>query len=187
MRFTGKLHTWNDARGFGFIRPLDGGQDIFVHISELPGIRPRPEDVLTFQVSAGRDSKKKAVDVRLQQVEAAALASDREREGGSVQRRRREPRREAAVGSWIGSSLLVFAFVCGAGWYFYQRHLQAETLAARTRGELPIPALCDGRTMCSQMTSCGEAKYFLKNCPRTQMDGDGDGVPCEQQWCKSWF
>ena len=42
---------------------------------------------------------------------------------------------------------------------------------------------CDGRTHCSQMTSCAEATYFLKNCPNTKMDGDGDGVPCEQQWC----
>ncbi|GAA4412527.1 hypothetical protein GCM10023089_29360 [Quisquiliibacterium transsilvanicum] len=42
---------------------------------------------------------------------------------------------------------------------------------------------CDGRTYCSQMTSCAEATYFLKNCPGTKMDGNRDGVPCEQQWC----
>jgi len=43
---------------------------------------------------------------------------------------------------------------------------------------------CDGRTHCSQMTSCAEAEYFLKNCPGTKMDGNNDGEPCEQQWCK---
>jgi micrococcal nuclease len=42
---------------------------------------------------------------------------------------------------------------------------------------------CDGRTYCSQMKSCDEARYFLANCPGTKMDGDGDGVPCEDQWC----
>jgi Excalibur calcium-binding domain len=42
---------------------------------------------------------------------------------------------------------------------------------------------CDGRTRCSQMTSCEEAKFFLQNCPGTKMDGDNDGIPCEQQWC----
>jgi hypothetical protein len=56
----------------------------------------------------------------------------------------------------------------------------------------PIPAIvespqqpfhCDGRTRCSQMTSCAEATFFIKQCPGTQMDGDGDGVPCESQWC----
>ncbi|TXJ09493.1 MAG: excalibur calcium-binding domain-containing protein [Acinetobacter sp.] len=43
---------------------------------------------------------------------------------------------------------------------------------------------CDGRTHCSQMTSCAEATYFLRNCPNTQMDGNGDGIPCEKQWCR---
>jgi hypothetical protein len=42
---------------------------------------------------------------------------------------------------------------------------------------------CDGRTLCSQMTSCAEAKYFLNRCPGVKMDGDGDGIPCENQWC----
>lgn len=42
---------------------------------------------------------------------------------------------------------------------------------------------CDGRTYCSQMTSCSEAKFFLAKCPNTKMDGDRDGIPCEEQWC----
>jgi hypothetical protein len=42
---------------------------------------------------------------------------------------------------------------------------------------------CDGRTLCSQMASCEEATYFLRNCPDVKMDGDDDGVPCEKQWC----
>ncbi len=43
---------------------------------------------------------------------------------------------------------------------------------------------CDGRTHCSQMTSCDEATFFLNNCPGTKMDGNYDGVPCEKQWCQ---
>lgn len=42
---------------------------------------------------------------------------------------------------------------------------------------------CDGRAYCSQMSSCAEATWFLKNCPGVKMDGDRDGVPCELQWC----
>ena len=42
---------------------------------------------------------------------------------------------------------------------------------------------CDGRTYCSQMRSCEEAKYFLANCRGVKMDGDRNGIPCEQQWC----
>ncbi len=51
-------------------------------------------------------------------------------------------------------------------------------------GVLPANSFkCDGRTQCAQMTSCAEAKYFLKNCSGVKMDGDGDGIPCEQQFC----
>jgi hypothetical protein len=42
---------------------------------------------------------------------------------------------------------------------------------------------CDTRKYCSQMQSCAEAKYFLANCPGVKMDGDGNGIPCEKQWC----
>jgi hypothetical protein len=48
----------------------------------------------------------------------------------------------------------------------------------------PTPSFhCDGRTRCPEMTSCEEAMYFLQNCPGVKMDGGGDGVPCERQWC----
>ena len=53
------------------------------------------------------------------------------------------------------------------------------TPAARS----PAVYRCDGRRYCSQMTSCEEATWFLRHCPGTEMDGDGDGVPCERQWC----
>jgi hypothetical protein len=43
---------------------------------------------------------------------------------------------------------------------------------------------CDGRTHCSQMSSCEEATFFLRNCPNVKMDGNADGIPCEKQWCK---
>jgi len=42
---------------------------------------------------------------------------------------------------------------------------------------------CDGRTRCTQMTSCAEATFFIQKCPNTKMDGDNDGIPCERQWC----
>lgn len=38
---------------------------------------------------------------------------------------------------------------------------------------------CDGRTHCSQMRSRAEAVFFVRHCPGTKMDGDGDGEPCE--------
>jgi hypothetical protein len=63
---------------------------------------------------------------------------------------------------------------------------QPESSTPSTPATLSSPVAqykCDGRTHCSQMTSCEEATYFLRNCPGVKMDGNNDGVPCEQQWC----
>jgi hypothetical protein len=70
-----------------------------------------------------------------------------------------------------------------------RRAMAASAAAATPRESARAPTAvssgfnCDGRQHCSQMRSCDEAKYFLANCPGVKMDGDGDGVPCEQQWC----
>jgi hypothetical protein len=42
---------------------------------------------------------------------------------------------------------------------------------------------CTGKTSCREMTSCSEATFYLNNCPNVRIDGDGDGIPCEDQWC----
>jgi hypothetical protein len=55
--------------------------------------------------------------------------------------------------------------------------------SAEREPKQPASYKCDGRIYCSQMTSCAEAKFFLKNCPGVKMDGDNDGIPCEKQLC----
>jgi len=63
-----------------------------------------------------------------------------------------------------------------------------KTPIKKTTNELPKKPKpvrqfkCDGRQHCSQMHSYEEAKFFLQNCPRVKMDGDGDGIPCERQF-----
>lgn len=61
--------------------------------------------------------------------------------------------------------------------------IKSDAAPAAAGSASPTASRCDGRTHCSQMTSCGEATYFLQHCPGTQMDGDDDGKPCERQWC----
>lgn len=89
--------------------------------------------------------------------------------------------------------LLVIAALLFGAWKAYE-HFQARNLAERAPAPAPFTLTttsqpsgsfsCDGRKYCSQMTSCQEATYFLKNCPGVKMDGNNDGVPCEQQWCR---
>lgn len=35
MRVQGKIVSWNDKKGFGFVKPSNGDKDIFIHITEL--------------------------------------------------------------------------------------------------------------------------------------------------------
>lgn len=39
---------------------------------------------------------------------------------------------------------------------------------------------CEGKRDCSEMFSCEEARFYLRNCPGgSKLDPDGDNVPCE--------
>lgn len=67
MRIEGTVKIWNDDRGFGFIEPLHGGQDIFVHIKAFVSRSARPEvgQRVTFEVEMAPDGKKRAKHVEL--------------------------------------------------------------------------------------------------------------------------
>ena len=65
MRIKGKLKSWNDNRGFGIIHPIQGGEEIFVHIKAFrPGDgRPQVNELLWFEVELGPQGKKRAKNV----------------------------------------------------------------------------------------------------------------------------
>ncbi|MBT2621255.1 cold-shock protein [Chryseobacterium sp. ISL-6] len=48
----GTVKFFNDAKGFGFISPSNGGQDVFVHNSGLVDTI-RENDVVTFDLQNG--------------------------------------------------------------------------------------------------------------------------------------
>lgn len=52
----GKLTKWKDERGFGFIQPVDGSQEVFLHISELKDSTRRPQvgDTIYYHFVADR-------------------------------------------------------------------------------------------------------------------------------------
>ena len=189
MRLSGTLRSWNDDRGSGFIAPTHGEAELFVHVSALPkdGTRPTVGEKLTYELGRGKDGKLQAVNVVRQAVGIAPhpkkIASP-------------SPGRSVSVTPKILGILLILV-LGGYGYKQYNQRISNYSFAAdqtsvptetNTRQYLEsVGFKCDGRTHCSQMTSCTEAKFFLKNCPGTNMDGDNDGVPCEQQWCTSLF
>ena len=60
---------------------------------------------------------------------------------------------------------------------FATKHLVTQTPLTSTPKQTAFR--CDGRTHCSQMNSRAEAVYFINHCPNTKMDGDNNGIPCE--------
>lgn len=54
-RYQGKITSWQDDQGFGFITPNGGGPSIFVHISAFTtrAIRPQSNDIVTYYLGVG--------------------------------------------------------------------------------------------------------------------------------------
>lgn len=83
--------------------------------------------------------------------------------------------------------ILLVALILFGGWnYFKNRALPTDTgnyVAAKSiQPAMATPSEsfnCDGRQHCSQMNSRPEAEFFVRSCPNTKMDGDHDGIPCE--------
>lgn len=193
-RFNGKLTKWNAERGFGFVVADHGEQELFVHVSAFlrDGRPPAIGEPLTFEMELDKEGRKRAVRVR-RPGDPQPRTSRHQTQAPTQGSPRRAPER-TGTGSF-GSVLVALLLVAGAGWFGYTRYMErVEAMSpapqslmspAQTAApEIPSPAFqCDGRKHCSQMSSCSEAKQFLRNCPGMEMDGDNDGIPCEQQLC----
>jgi len=176
-RIEGRLTKWQDDRGFGFIEPRSGGDPVFVHVSAFPrdGRRPAVGETLLFDIATDERGRKRATGVeRPAQITAASRDTSRKR---------------TRSGSGLLGTLTSIALIAGFGWVIYHEYIQRfPSRNTKVIDATPVRISsenyrCDGRQHCSQMTSCEEARYFLRNCPDPRMDGDRDGIPCEEQLC----
>ena len=200
----GKLVRWNAERGFGFIRSEQESSDIFIHISELRQMSRPPVqgDDIEFNLAPGKDGRLCAVNARIEGVFSIDARPDvpirvaKPKHGQRVQRselrtvRSRARVRSDRLSRKVTYIILLGAFAGAVYWKFGTEIRKVSgVVESGSVVEVPVneaskPAYqCEGKTHCSEMTSCEEARFYLRNCPGTQMDGDGDGVPCESQWC----
>lgn len=203
MRFEGKLGQWSEARSSGFIISRDSGAEIYVHASAFPpdGRRPHVGEPLSFEIGQDLQGNKRAINVLrpIRQEAAPPRPPIRHKVPHHVGRN--------PLPGLI--RLLLFAALALYGYTRFAPEFSSllasamdrppassamptRSAAPDSRSAAPATRLepaatpgfrCDGRTRCSEMKSCAEATFFLRNCPGVEMDGDGDGIPCERQWC----
>ncbi len=204
MKKQGKLIKWNNAKALGVIE-LNNHKQVLVHLSAFPqnGSHPKIGEFFCFDVIKNKKGKFQAVHVeRLSSEEEAPhfeLVPD------EVLDTPLKPARRPRVWSPLMKGffrdvrhffsrlfrLVIWLLLIGGAVFAYH-HFDLGTEIKRAWASFgnsdavhdAYRMRCDGRTFCSQMRSCEEAKWVLNNCPNTEMDGDGDGIPCEKQWCR---
>ena len=178
----GQLKSWNGNKGFGFIQSDDLSQNTFIHISALKAMSRKPKigDFIYFEVEKQADGKTKAINCRIEGV--APKSTNQNKSIHRLAKKNKAPK----------SKLVLVLLVLAIGAFTYQRldRISAPKQPSNTPTNItpsiitnPIQATpqfkCDGRQHCSQMKSRAEAVFFIQHCPNTKMDGDNDGIPCE--------
>ncbi|WP_350431898.1 excalibur calcium-binding domain-containing protein [Shewanella sp. H8] len=191
----GTLVRWNNDKGFGFIKPETGNnQDVFIHISALKHMARKPMvgDEIVFHRENQPDGKVKAVKAS---IEGVAVVSNTTRTASQITKHQQNNpyhREESYRSSPILGRLIMLIILLGVGIFAYKQYEKMTATPVLTNEDVeqmqwiePTPSFrCEaGKTHCSQMRSCAEATFYIRNCPRTEMDGDGDGIPCERQFC----
>ena len=178
---TGKLKRWNDDKGFGFIGSEENKRDIFIHISALKNMSRRPfiGDSIVYQINTDNNGQQRAVNAKIVGVTKAKVHS----------RHKYIKRKKANNGLF---KLLTIVLILGMMVVFYEKYMKNSNIQKRANTSISSDTIqkqnsvsysCEGKVYCSEMTSCEEAKYYQNHCFGTKMDGDGDGIPCEKQWC----
>lgn len=110
----GQLVKWNDDRGFGFIKPSEGGKEVFLHISAVKtkGRRPKVGDTFFYELVTGGDGKLRASDALIQGVVSQTSTLQKANAAPSKQKRKKRGLRETIFGIAILTSIVLVQMQC---------------------------------------------------------------------------
>ena len=192
----GKLTRWIEEKGFGFIKPDDGGADIFIHISELRTMSRSPVvgDVIIYETGFDDKGKTRAINAKIEGVPVALTISPihtKDKNSKKASDHNHHPRKPVNTyrppSKKSGYRFVPLLIIAAAVFAFdkFRNHDPAVKTVEPSFAD-PVKPIrnftCQGKVYCSEMSSYDEAVFYLRNCPGTKMDGDGDGIPCEQQF-----
>lgn len=120
MEQRGTLKSWNDQKGFGFIRPEQGGEDVFAHISAVHGERrPLVGDRVLYVTGRDPQGRLRAEHLRLDAPLTLDQPAIRQRPARSHSTGKREsgrgrPARRLVAGNvqQLPLKLALFALLC---------------------------------------------------------------------------
>lgn len=78
-RYQGRITSWKDEQGFGFIAPNGGGPSVFVHIKSFAGrgTRPALDDIVTYELGVNDKGQPRASNVAFVRARASERAPSR--------------------------------------------------------------------------------------------------------------
>jgi len=173
MRLQGRIIEWNDERGFGFVVQNGASARMFLHVSAFRKRADRPllGSLITYEIR--RDEKGR---LRAANAEFVGTKTSRNSSAGAFL--------SAIVGLAL---LLVLGYVGHVRLSNSTSTISASAykiVSARDALNSQPEFQCKPeKNSCSKMASCAEALFHQEQCSVPDMDGDRDGIPCEQQWC----
>ena len=117
MQFEGVLSAWNPEAGYGSIRPLGGGDEVFVGLGAFPtdGQGARLDEPLSFEIVTGRDGRKQAVS--LQRLASGTRGSAMREATGVGQARVQRAQRKRRLAWAAGAVIVVMLVLGGVKWW----------------------------------------------------------------------
>ena len=190
MFVDGVVKNYNAERGFGFISVDGQKKEIFFHITDCPNrdIEPKQGERFKFRIVDDQGKSKAQNIVRLDIQSEAERHTPQSRANARKNIIQRRNNKKSSSGSGLGMTVIGLLVIVGLIYMLYGKYqrVQLANQPVATIQQIAEPTnlnpnnyRCDGRVHCSQMNSREEARWFVRNCPGTKMDGNHDGEPCE--------